>query len=576
VFGCRAHGLLGRVLCLLASQYCAVNECICQGSGLSRCGEACLNLAEDEQNCGACGKTCRTGESCRQGKCECGPGEQYCDNAEKCVPLASDEANCGACGQACNPTEQCSAGKCQCPQAEQAYCASEGKCVDTLANTKHCGGCDSSCKATQICSDGSCGCSGPTQEHCPKANACVDLWTDSKHCGACDKACPAKTHCANSGCLCDAVAQTLCGTSCFDLQTNAKNCGACGNACPASYLCAAGTCQCPDPTVGVAIRLTNNALQDERAFAAWNGARIGVAYLRQIATGGAAYNLRFALLDPDGTVVSDIALTSYAVADNHTVGNDFVGASLDQVGIASNGDEFAVVYDDWDRATAQRSVRFVRISAAGVAGATVVVASDAELPSAAGPAIAWSPTYGGYIISGTISRKVYYRRIGAQGTTLAPPVFFAADYCNTSLGIAPNGRAAIGCVYMSNNMVGYVEPDGSVVEPARWLGERARQHRKPLGWYDPRHLGGQKLDGLHEPLRYDGFTVRGDSAAERRHSRSVGGDLDCQFPRGNHCQRLERNQAGARARHHRRGQPPGPACQDPRTDRRRLDGEGQA
>lgn len=454
----------------LASQYCDVDECVCQGLGLLRCGDECLNLDEDEQHCGACDNPCRSGESCSEGECECATGQRYCENAGTCVSVASDEANCGACDAACDPTEQCNAGNCQCPLAGQEYCASEGKCVDTLANTKHCGDCDAPCKATQVCSSGSCDCSGANEEHCPKANACVNLWTDSKNCGACDTVCPAKTHCANSKCICDTVGQVLCGSSCIDLQTNAQNCGACGNVCPTNYVCSAGTCQCPDPTVGVAVRLTNNALQDQRAFGAWNGSLIGVAYLRQIAANGSDYNLRFALLNPDGSVVKDMALTSYTAGASRTVGSTFVGASLDQVGVASNGDEFAVVYVDWDRITPERAVRFVRISAAGVVGATVVVASDAELPSAAGPAVVWSPTYGGYIISGTINRNVFYRRIGAEGTALETPVLYGASYCNTSLGIAPDGRAAIGCVWDTSNSVGYVEPDGSLVEPTTWLG----------------------------------------------------------------------------------------------------------
>src|ERR671924_518226 len=60
---------------------------------------------------------CGTGSVCDNGKCHaapaCGPGQQLC---HACVTLATDLANCGACGHACatdpHGTAACSSGTC--------------------------------------------------------------------------------------------------------------------------------------------------------------------------------------------------------------------------------------------------------------------------------------------------------------------------------------------------------------------------------------------------------------------------------------------------------------------------------
>jgi hypothetical protein len=37
--------------------------------GLTKCGAACVNLLVDGQHCGACGKKCKSTESCLAGAC---------------------------------------------------------------------------------------------------------------------------------------------------------------------------------------------------------------------------------------------------------------------------------------------------------------------------------------------------------------------------------------------------------------------------------------------------------------------------------------------------------------------------
>lgn len=458
-----------------ASQYCSSGRCACQGFGLTKCGEACYDLASDAQHCGSCNRECRTGEQCVSGDCQCPLGQTYCKAAGKCVTLTTDAANCGSCGNACNATETCSAGVCACPQAGQKYCAAEGKCLDTLSDAAHCGSCETKCRATEVCSYGSCGCSSGTQAFCTSAKACVDVWTSNQHCGTCDKACPAAAQCTYGSCACPVAGQTLCTSTCFDLQTNAANCGSCGNACTGGKTCSAGKCRCDNPTVGTLVRLTDDAVVDTAAVAAWDGAHVGVAYFRQIAAGSTFYNLRFALLNPDGTLVKDVALTNYLEGDVKAAGFSNSAASTttdDRPAIVWNGSEYAVIWRDYDSSALNAtwySMKLVRISAAGVPGAVVTVLSGAETQSSNGPSIAWSVPYGGYIISGFdnnfSSPRTFIRRVGASGTALETPNGFYNYSCrHSSLAVSPLGAAAVSCD-SSFGSVGFFNPDGSRTRP---------------------------------------------------------------------------------------------------------------
>jgi hypothetical protein len=83
-------------------------------SGLTRCASGCVNLASDPANCGACGTACAAGQTCFAGLCanehRCDPGLTRCGDA--CVNVTTDAANCGACGVTCATGETCFAGLC--------------------------------------------------------------------------------------------------------------------------------------------------------------------------------------------------------------------------------------------------------------------------------------------------------------------------------------------------------------------------------------------------------------------------------------------------------------------------------
>ncbi|MDF3065141.1 MAG: Tryptophan synthase alpha chain [Polyangiaceae bacterium] len=449
-----------------ASQYCNGGRCECQGFGLTKCGAACYDVYNDAQHCGSCARACRSGEQCVSGDCQCPFGETYCAAAGKCVSLSSDPANCGSCGNVCNPSEACSSGVCACPQNGQKFCAAEGKCVDTLSSTANCGSCGTKCQATEVCSLGSCDCTGSTQTYCAAANACVDVWTSNQHCGACNVACPAGTQCSFGTCYCANGNESLCGSSCVDLQTSTASCGSCGNSCESGEVCTSGRCRCPNPTVGAAVRLTENELTDTAMVAAWDGTHVGVAYFRQVATTSSYYNLRFALLNPDGTLFKDVAVTSYADGELRAAATSFSSETSwvnNKPSLVWNGREYAVIWNDLDATQAIRNnVKLVRISAAGEPSAPVTVVSGQELGSVSGPSVAWSEPYGGYIVSGHSEQSVFYRRVGAQGTALQPRNSYPSTTgCRaTSTAVSPLGFAAVSCNTFSG-VVGFFNADGS-------------------------------------------------------------------------------------------------------------------
>ena len=121
----------------------------CGGCGIA-CGpgEACLEGAcrcgdVISQGATACGPTrscCNGTCTAEDGRCLCGDsfcdsGDVCCDDA--CVDIAEDYDNCGACGEACPLPLLCAAGICQCPEGQIA-CGEE--CVDPLRDDFHCGG----------------------------------------------------------------------------------------------------------------------------------------------------------------------------------------------------------------------------------------------------------------------------------------------------------------------------------------------------------------------------------------------------------------------------------------------------
>lgn len=74
---------------------CKNGKCKCKG-GRKKCGKKC----------------CKKGFVCEGGECvsPCAPGDTDCDGT--CVDLENDEDNCGACGNPCAGDEACMGGEC--------------------------------------------------------------------------------------------------------------------------------------------------------------------------------------------------------------------------------------------------------------------------------------------------------------------------------------------------------------------------------------------------------------------------------------------------------------------------------
>jgi hypothetical protein len=81
-------------------------------AGMTNCNGYCRDLTSDSQNCGACGITCLSGQSCQKGQCSasCASGLIWCNGV--CRNLYMDSANCGSCGVSCGAGASCQNGVC--------------------------------------------------------------------------------------------------------------------------------------------------------------------------------------------------------------------------------------------------------------------------------------------------------------------------------------------------------------------------------------------------------------------------------------------------------------------------------
>jgi hypothetical protein len=229
-------------------------------SGLTRCGNACVDLATDRNHCGACGEVCPGigGLVCAGGRCGCPAGWADCSEAAPqgtegyCADLGNNPGNCGACGVACAAGQTCANGQCQ---GGSVQCGSGltdcgGICVDLLSDLAHCGACGAVCESGLVpveCRNGIC-----ERANCPvgitycgAVDGCRDLTSDPNHCGACQNSCGGDVCmggiCGSGSAACPA-GQADCGEGCTDLGNNDFHCGVCGNECADGQFCQGGVC----------------------------------------------------------------------------------------------------------------------------------------------------------------------------------------------------------------------------------------------------------------------------------------------------------------------------------------------
>ncbi len=142
---------------------CAGGKCSCP-SGKTQCGNTCVDLYNDQNNCGACGTVCPSAQTCAQGICVCPTAGQldYCPASNICTNLDSDVTNCGTCGHTLPVTRdlQSPAG-CICPHTD-AILHLRQLCTDINNDPNNCGGCGNICSDCQTrtrlaCNQGVCG-----------------------------------------------------------------------------------------------------------------------------------------------------------------------------------------------------------------------------------------------------------------------------------------------------------------------------------------------------------------------------------------------------------------------------------
>jgi len=113
--------------CGAAGEMCKDNLCVCIGPDNVRCvkptaaNKDCTNVKDNADHCGACGHACPARAECTDGKCvACQPGFSVClgqpvdpHGLRSCVDLKNDESNCGKCDRSCPDSWGCVNGHCE-------------------------------------------------------------------------------------------------------------------------------------------------------------------------------------------------------------------------------------------------------------------------------------------------------------------------------------------------------------------------------------------------------------------------------------------------------------------------------
>lgn len=189
----------------------------------------------------------------------CPPGELPCGNA--CVDVAADNANCGACGRSCAADATCMAGMCMSTTIDACAvgnggCSADAFCMD-IGGIAQClckpgfTGTGQTCSPCTMCGSGdftSTPCSPTSDSVCsPCSQGCLDTHYVSQSCGGnSDLVCTPCTQCGPgkyASMLCNGMQDTVCG----DCAANCVQCAGPSQCfqCDVGYTLSEGMCNPP-------------------------------------------------------------------------------------------------------------------------------------------------------------------------------------------------------------------------------------------------------------------------------------------------------------------------------------------
>jgi hypothetical protein len=139
-----------------ANKQCTAED-FCCGTGEAGCHGKCVPQAifkDSPYDCGHCGRVCGNNEYCCDGWCvadktggkcsACPKGQSSCSGATPgsnyCADMQTDPKNCGACGKTCASGQECCGGTCTAKQDDP----------------RNCGACGNACGSEQVCDHGAC------------------------------------------------------------------------------------------------------------------------------------------------------------------------------------------------------------------------------------------------------------------------------------------------------------------------------------------------------------------------------------------------------------------------------------
>jgi hypothetical protein len=241
------------------------------------------------------------------------------------------------------------------------------------------------------------------------------------------------------------------------------------------------------PIVGTPIRLTNNSDLDAKPSLAWDGTHFGVAYVETVSSSSTSTNhIHFALLNPDGTLVSDVDLSN-AIGDAVSAN----GFTTEGPHLVWSGSEYALV---WPKYNAANMLMFIRLDATGTPKGTPITIFDSSLTSSPTPQVfqvAWSGADQQYALAVGDRAKTAFARLGSDASKVEMFNSFSLAGMVLSgnsleLGAAPDGAWGISCL-ASTDSVSFapLNPDGSrTLAPAHLSSDISISGRSPSMTHD--------------------------------------------------------------------------------------------